>query len=151
MKIQEYLEKLCGFLELNPEDVQIDLEETEDRIDIFLNIEENEAKLLIGNRGETMESLEYLVKSVFKDEFADKKIFLDVNGYKQQKIDNLKERTASIAQEVQETETPYTFDYLNSFERFVVHTEISEREEFEDLESFSEDINGVRLLTIRKK
>lgn len=151
MKIEAFLKKLCSFLDLEEQDVEVKVIEDDEKMKIQLFLNQDDASLVIGNKGDTLEAIEYLIKVIFKEEYQDKKITFDINDYKQQKTEKLLERVREISSSILETGQAYTFDYLNSYERFVIHSEISENPDFKDLESFSEDGELGRFLTIQLK
>lgn len=150
MKIQEYLEKLIKHLGIE-DDFEILLEETDTRLKIAIAVAANDAALLIGNHGETLEALELLTKLSFKDEFVDKRITLDVNEYRANLEDRLKEKALDIAHQVLENSRPQEMHGLNSYERYLVHSVLATDESLSKLESVSEDRDEDRVLIIRPK
>lgn len=150
MQIQEYLEKIIKHLGVDDE-FEIVLEELDDRLKIAITVSDNDVALLIGNRGETLEALELLTKLSFKDEFPNKRIMLDINGYRGASEDRLKERAVAIAHKVLETKRPQEMYDLNSYERYLVHNALSEDESLSEIESFSEDRDDERVLIITLK
>lgn len=150
MKVQEYLEKLIKHLGVEGE-FEIILEETDDRLKITITVPQSDAALLIGNRGETLEAIELLTKLSFKDDFADKRIMLDINEYRGGLEDRLKEKALEIAREVLETGKSQEMYDLNSYERYLVHTVLAEDKKLSKIESVSEDRDEERVLLIRIK
>ena len=153
MKIQEYLEKLIKHLGVDDE-FEILIEELEDRLKISITVPATDVALLIGNRGETLEALELLTKLSFKDEFPDKRIILDINEYRSASENRLKEKALGLAHKAIETKQAQEMYDLNSYERYLVHsvlTENVEDEELKKVESFSEDRDEERVLIIRLK
>lgn len=151
MTISEYLNKLYTYLGGSQEELEMHIEETPERVEIALTLPEEEVSLFIGSRGETLEALETLLRSVFHDEYEDKKIIIDINGYVQRKEEKLKENALHVAYQVLDTGRPYVFGYLNSYERYLIHSAISEDPELEDIETFSEDEESGRVLVIQLK
>ncbi len=150
MKIQEYLEKLIKHLGVE-DDFEILLEESDDRLKINITVPSADVALLIGNRGETLEAIELLTKLSFKDEFPDKRIMLDINGYRAASEERLKEKALNLAHKVVETQRPQEIYDLNSYERYLVHTALAEDATLEGIESFSEDRDEERVLIIKPK
>ena len=156
MKISQYLEKVCLFAGLEQESVEVIIQEIEDRIEVNLMVPEEDASLFIGSKGETLYALQYLLRLTFKDEFPDTNLVLDINGYRQQKEQKLIEKAMTSAQKVSETGQPVTFRYLNSYERYLIHTAVAEEASLEGITTESEDVEleGVkneRWLTIKVK
>lgn len=149
MKIQEYLEKLIKHLGVE-EDFEIILEETDDKLKVNIAVSQDDVALLIGNHGETLEAIELLTKLSFKDEYADKKIMLDINDYRSNLENKLKEKAVELAQRAIETKREQEMYNLNSYERYLIHTVLSEDENLKDnVESFSEDREDGRVLIIK--
>ena len=116
------------------EDVEVLLEEDEEAINVQLNLPEEESGLFIGYHGETLDSLQRLLRLHFQRDIQ-KRIKLNINQYRLQREEKVREMARNAAQRVKETGNSYTFShYLPSNERYVVHTTVSD--EFPDLEYF---------------
>ena len=150
MTIEEYLEKTLEHLGIEGE-IEIATEESDDRLRISITVPQEEVALLIGSRGETIDAIELLTKLTFKDKYEAKRIILDINEYRVQQEERLKEKAIDIAYQVLETGKPYELRYLNSYERFLVHSILAEEAELQDLETFSEDREFGRVLVIALK
>ena len=150
MKIKEYLEKIIKHLGVE-DDFEIVLEELDDRLKIAITVPNNDVALLIGNRGETLEALELLTKLSFKDEFPDKRIMLDINEYRSASENRLKEKAVLFAKKALETKEPQEMYGLNSYERYLVHSALTEDKSLSGVESFSEDRDEERVLIIKIK
>lgn len=150
MTIQEYVSKMIQHLGVE-ENVTIDLVEEAERLRVNIQVPQERAALLIGNHGETMEAIELLTKLSFKDEFPEKRIIVDINDYRQQAMDKLKEKVLEVAARVLESGRPFEFRNLNSYERFQVHSVVAEDSRFAELTTFSEDRGPDRVLLIAPK
>lgn len=151
-KIKERIIRIFDFYGLE-EDV-ISFEESEQDGKIYINIllPEDAAKHFIGVRGETLEALETMVRLSHLDELGeDQRLMLDINGYRKQREDKLREQAIQVAREVLETQREFAFNDLNSYERFLVHSTISEQEDLAGVETFSEDDHYGRVLVVRVK
>lgn len=147
MKLQSYVERLLAHLGI--EEAEILVEEADQKIEIQINIPEDERGVLIGYHGETLAALQRIIRIAFKE--IEKKILCNINDYRQNREEKLKEMTVNIAQRVLETGEAYTFNYLPANERFIVHNELSLHPEFSELESFSEGEKDERRLIIAFK
>ncbi|MFA6814617.1 MAG: KH domain-containing protein [Candidatus Pacebacteria bacterium] len=150
MKIEEYISKLIEHLGFEGE-IEIKIEEGDERVHINIQTDEKDTALLIGNKGETLSAIELLTKLSFKDDYPDKRIVLDINQYKLRQEERLKEKALSLANRVLETGKSYEFRYLNSYERHLVHEVIANEIGLESLTSYSEDRDLGRVLIIDKK
>lgn len=149
MTIQEYLIKLCHHVGLTEDEFSVEIKEDDELIAVRLELPENESGLFIGYHGETLQSIQRVVRVSFYDEIGDKLFKLNVNDYRQQREEYLVEKTIKIAQRVQETGEPYTFPYLTTYDRYLVHSTISDNSDLSDVVSESEGEGRYRYLTIR--
>ena len=109
MKIEEYLINICKHLGLTDEQFKIELEETDESISAKIVLPEEESGLFIGYHGETLQAIQRMIRISFYDELGEKRFKLNVNDYREQQRDQLKERIISIAQRVLDTSESYTF------------------------------------------
>jgi len=150
MTIQTYLAQICQHCGLDEADVTITVEEAPDKVIVQLDVPKEDVGLFIGHRAETLAALQRMIRIVFREEFAERVVRLNINDYRQERVGQLEEKTREIAQQVLETGEAYTLPYLSSYERFVVHSLISSPE-FEGLESVSEGEGQDRRLIIQVK
>ena len=151
MKITQYLKKICLFSGLSQEAVEVVVQEVEDRIEVNLAVPDKDASLFIGRKGETLYALQYLLRLTFKDEFPDQNLVLDINEYRHEKEQKLIEKAIASAQRVSETGQPVTFRYLNSYERYLVHSAVADDPTLDEVTTESEDVDNDRWLTIKTK
>lgn len=94
---------------------------------IAADVAPSDTALFIGQKGETIDALQYLVNvSAFKDRSVFKRIVLDAEGYRQRRVEAIQgmaHRTARRA--VRESRT-VEMPPMNSSERRVVHMYLSE-------------------------
>jgi spoIIIJ-associated protein len=93
-------------------------------------IETEDPKVLIGEGGQTLSEIQYLLRLMLKKIVSDPiYIDLDINGYKEKKKEYLKELARSTADEVALTRREKTLSPMSAYERRVIHLEIAERED----------------------
>lgn len=148
MTIQEYLIKLCYFIGLDEGEVEISSEENENRIEIILKIPGEKQSLFIGSGGQGLRAIRSILNTTFFEELEGKKLFFDINNYLREKEQLLIDKAFEIGNTVIETGQPQTLYDLNSYERYLVHSAIAEKEEFEKLGSYSTSVGPHRYLTI---
>ena len=76
------------------------------------------------------------------------KLSLDIGNYRAKKIKNLEREIKNICKEVLNTKVEVKLDPMNSYERRIVHSIVSE---FEDLQSISEGVEPHRYTIIKIK
>ena len=151
MTMQTFLTQLCEHCGLTTDSVSYSEEQVENTKKITLTVPEEDSGLFIGFHGETLESLQRLLRIIFQ-ESADEKIIFNVNDYRQQREARLQELTKSAVERVLQGDPAYTFhSYLPAYERFIIHTTLAELPEAAELESVSSGTGRDRRLSIQRK
>lgn len=116
---KKYLEDLLSFFGLNTDIYAT----SEDGEVIELNIPSTHLNgFLIGQRGETMRSLQFIVSSALKNQnFPVTRVNVDVAEYKKQRADRLAKTAEEWVKQVQESGKPYEVRPMNAADRRVVH------------------------------
>lgn len=151
MTIQTYLTNICQHSGIESDSVQIEMTEDEQAVTAAITVPQEDSGLLIGFHGETLSALQRLTRVVFQDELGERRLIININNYREQRAEKLRQIATRAAERVLETGRPYTFSYLPANERFVIHSTISEDSAFSELESVSEGEGSHRVLTIRLK
>lgn len=151
MTIQTYLEKLCQHCGIESESLTITVGEVEDRLEITIEVPEEDSGLLIGFHGETLSAIQRLTRVVFQEELADKRLVLNINNYREQRMEKLQDMARKAAERVLETGHHHVFSFLPANERYIIHTTLADDPEFSQLESISEGEGRDRVLVIRLK
>lgn len=95
----------------------------------IIRVEGDDVGMLIGHRGETMESLSYLASLVInRMEGPYVKLGLDVGGYRNKREDDLSALAKRIADRVIRTGCYYEMEPMNPYERHIIHTAIADIE-----------------------
>lgn len=152
MTIESFLTQLCEHCGIESEVIKIGVTEEGEYLHIQLDLPEEETGRFIGFHGETLESLQRILRVVFQEDYAERRISLNINSYREERAERLIEIVRSVAERVLETGETYTFQsFMPSHERYIVHSSLSEIEGGEKLESFSEGEGKSRRLSIRLK
>ncbi len=152
MTIETFLSQLAEHCGVAASDVSVAVEKEEEYIRVILTVPADDSGLFIGYHGETLDSVQRMVRIIFQQEYPDHKIMVNVNEYREQREEKLREITQSVALRVLESGVPYTFNsFFPAHERFVIHSFLSSNEAFSGLESVSEGDGKDRKLTIRLK
>lgn len=92
----------------------------------ILKVDGEHMGVLIGRRGETMESLSYLASLVInRMEGPYIKLGIDVGGYRGKREEDLHALARRIAERVQRTGCCYEMEPMNPYERHIIHTAIA--------------------------
>ena len=115
------VEEAKTFLEevLSSMGVEAKLEATEENDNIFINISGDKMGLVIGYRGETLDSLQYLVSLVVNKDHSEayKRVTLDTENYRKKREETLIKVAEKTAYKVKKTGRPYKLEPMNPYER----------------------------------
>ncbi len=116
---KKYLEDILSFFGLNTDIYAT----SEDGEVIELNIPSTHLNgFLIGQHGETMRSLQFIVSSALKNQnFSVVRVNVDVAEYKKQRAERLAETAEEWVRKVKETGEPYDLKPMNAADRRTVH------------------------------
>lgn len=89
---------------------------------IGLNIEGEDLGLLIGRRGQTMASLQYIVRVIVANRVQERMpIVIDVEGYKKRRCEGLRALAIRLADQVKMKKMPFSMEPMSPFERRIIH------------------------------
>lgn len=142
---KKYLEDLLSFFGLNTE-VHVSCD---DEV-IELTVPSTSMNgFLIGQRGDTLRSLQQLISTTLKNREAEvTRVNLDIAGYKKQRNERLVEKVADWVKQVRESGESLDLPVMNAAERRVVHQAISD---YSDVETHSEGEGRDRHVVLSKK
>ena len=131
--IEQFIIEMCKYLNLN---VNVDTTFTDENIKIKIDSDNN--AVLIGKNGKMLNSIQTLLKKHLETVTdINLKVYIDIENYKQRKIEILEKNVRKIAKEVKLTKVDAKLDEMNSYERRIVHNIISEYDNLAS-ESFGE-------------
>lgn len=115
---KKYLEDLLSFFGLN-----IDIYATSDDDVISLSVPSSRLNgFLIGERGETLRALQYLVSNSLRSgDYEVTRVNVDVADYKRQRAEQLREKALVWVKEVKESAEDKPLRPMNSADRRIVH------------------------------
>ena len=91
---------------------------------IKISIEGKEATCLIGRRGETLDSIQFLtglaLNKINKDSHM--RVLVDIENYRSKREESLIRYARKVAREVAKTRRTKKLDYMNPYERRIVHS-----------------------------
>ena len=109
----------------NARDLKVTIEMTVDEEESVININlvGDDMGVLIGKRGQTLDSLQYLVSLVAKKE-GEKfyRVKLDTENYRDRRKATLESLAKNIAYKVKRTRRPVSLEPMNPYERRIIHS-----------------------------
>ena len=121
-KSKEYLEKLFELM-----GIEAQAEVTLEGEVLHAELIGKKIGVLIGKRGETLDSVRYLL-SLYIGKFTDQKIkvVLDSEGYLAKREQALQKLAVSIAHKVKKTRRRVVLEPMNSYERRIIHSALQD-------------------------
>ena len=116
---------------------------------ITIKIFSDHNAVLIGKNGSTIEALQTIVRQIVHNETKEFiGVILDVENYKEKRVKNLEYLAKKIAREVKETKVETKLDSMNSYERRIIHSTLSDNK-YVYTESVGEEPN--RCVVVKPK
>ncbi len=96
-------------------------DDIENTLDIDLS--GDEMGVLIGKRGQTLDSLQYLVSLVVNKDVDDYiRVKIDTENYRQRRKETLENLAKNISYKVKRTRRPVSLEPMNPYERRIIHS-----------------------------
>lgn len=105
----------------------------------FTQLSDNEVKIdisgdgvsfLIGQHGRTLQAFQQIIRQMYMNETndfsEDLKIIVDVDGYKDKRVEKLKELASNVAEKVKSIGQEISLPAMNAYERHIIHEYIQE-------------------------
>ena len=123
-RIKTEVERFFGIMTF-----KIDKIEVINKEDIFIIlIKMEDAKILIGERGQTLLEIQYILRLLIRKNIqSDIFIELDINNYKEKKKESLNEIAKDIADEVSFYKKEKVLPPMNPYERRIIHIALKDR------------------------
>jgi spoIIIJ-associated protein len=116
---------------------------------IDINVEGDEMGVLIGKRGQTLDSLQYLVSLVVNKNSENYiKVKLDTENYRARRKETLENLAKNIAFKVKRTRKPVSLEPMNPYERRIIHSAL-QNDKY--VETYSEGEEPYRRVVINVK
>jgi len=115
-----FLEDIFRAMEL---EVKMDIHQKNDTLSV--NIEGPNMGVIIGRRGQTLDSLQYLLSLVI-NKTSDKyiKVFVDTENYRQKREDTLVRLANKMASKVRKVGKTIALEPMNPYERRIIHASL---------------------------
>lgn len=129
---RDYIEEGKLFLSkvLDSMGIESEISFKEEKDILHINIAGPKMGLIIGYRGETLDSLQYLVSLVVNKghDMPYKKIVLDTENYRAKREETLKRVAQKTAYKVRKNCRAFKLEPMNPYERRVIHSVLQENE-----------------------
>lgn len=122
---RDYIEEAYNFIRnvLDSMGILAEIKIKEDDDIIKVELTGPKMGLIIGHRGETLDSLQYLVSLVINKhhDIPYKRIILDTENYRAKREETLKQVALKIANKVKKNKKAFKLEPMNPYERRIIH------------------------------
>jgi len=139
-----FLQNVCQAM-----DIDVSVEKQEDKDGVILNLTGKELGMLIGRRGQTLDSLQYLVNIVanrYSDSYL--RIVLDAENFRNRRKKTLEELSDRLASRVIRTRKEVVLEPMSPQERKIIHAQLQDHPKVKTY-SKGEDPNRRIVITMR--
>lgn len=128
---------------------EMEINYDEENANIDINLIGEDMGVLIGKRGQTLDSLQYLVSLVInKNNENYIKVKLDTENYRARRKETLENLAKNIAYKVKRTRKPVSLEPMNPYERRIIHSAL-QNDKY--IETYSEGEEPYRKVVINIK
>ncbi|NLZ47665.1 MAG: protein jag [Clostridiales bacterium] len=149
---KDYIYEAKTFLRdvLNSMGVKAEIRIKEEDDVLKINLVGPDMGIIIGYRGETLDSLQYLVSLVVNKDQDDeyKRVLLDTENYRAKREETLKRLANKTAYKVRKTGRSFKLEPMNPYERRIIHSAL-QNDQY--VETFSEGEEPYRRVVINLK
>ena len=119
-EVREFLTSVFNAMKMQ---VEIEINKNEDERFLDVELKGDDMGVLIGKRGQTLDSLQYLTSlAINKHSDVYYKVKIDTEDYRKRRRDTLENLARNIAYKVKRTKRPVSLEQMNPFERRVIHS-----------------------------
>ncbi len=143
---REFISKILDTFEL---DNSVEMELKDNVLTINVNGDENRLGILIGKRGVTLDSIQYILNLIVNKKSSRYiRVNLDSSGYREKRKETLINLAKKMANKVTKTGRSVKLEPMNSYERKIIHTAL---QDFEGVLTHSEGKDPFRKVVIQKE
>lgn len=119
-KAKEFLNDVFDAMDMV---VVIDVKYDEENKNLNVDLSGDEMGILIGKRGQTLDSLQYLLSLVVNKESEDYvRVKVDTEDYRRRRKETLENLAKNIAYKVKRTKRSVSLEPMNPYERRIIHS-----------------------------
>lgn len=134
--IREFLDNMFGAMNMVVK-IDVTVDEVESSVDVELSGED--MGLLIGKRGQTLDSIQYLVSLVAnKEKEKYVRVKVDTENYRQRRKETLESLAKNISYKVKRSKRSVSLEPMNPYERRIIHSAL-QNDKFVSTKSEGED------------
>lgn len=118
--VREFLDAVFSAMQM---EVELLIQVNEDERSIDIELKGADMGILIGKRGQTLDSLQYLTSLAINKNLENYyKVKIDTEDYRKRRKETLENLAKNIAYKVKRTRRPVNLEPMNPFERRIIHS-----------------------------
>ena len=135
-------------------DMNVDITATYDELmgELYVNLTGDDMGVLIGKRGQTLDSLQYLTGQVINKHGRNYvRVKLDTENYRERRKEALETLAHNMASKVKRTRKPMVLEPMNPYERRIIHSALQDEKEVTTKSEGEEPYRHVVVVYVKKK
>jgi len=144
---KSFLDKVFKAMDIT---AKVEVVYDEDQSTVDINVVGDDMGILIGKRGQTLDSLQYLVSLIlYKESEKYLKVKLDTENYRERRKETLENLGRNIASKVKRTRKPVSLEPMNPYERRIIHSAL-QNDKFVETHSEGDEPYRKVVITLKK-
>ena len=144
----EFLDKMFAAMEM---EVKSTIDYSEENRTMNIDFSGDEMGILIGKRGQTLDSLQYLISLVVnKESDSYIKVKVDTEDYRERRKATLENLAKNLSYKVKRTRRPVTLEPMNPYERRIIHSAL-QNDRYVETHSEGEEPYRKVVITLKKR
>lgn len=121
--IRDFIQDVYSSLGIKPNiDIVMSKDETSEKENIYVSITGEETSILIGRRGESLDSLQMLINIIVNKEVQEhERIILDIENYREKREQSLVQYAKKMAKKAVYQRRSIKLEPMNPYERRIIH------------------------------
>ena len=145
--VKSFLSKVLKCMNI---DAELDILYDEEKQLVDVNVRGEDMGVLIGKRGQTLDSLQYLASLVLnKNSDTYVKVKIDTENYRERRKETLENLAINIAKKVKRTRKTVFLEPMNPYERRIIHSSL-QNDKFVETHSEGEEPYRKVVVTLKK-
>ena len=144
----EFLDKMFAAMEM---EVKSTIDYSEENRTMNIDFSGDEMGILIGKRGQTLDSLQYLISLVVnKESDSYIKVKVDTEDYRERRKATLENLAKNLSYKVKRTRRPVTLEPMNPYERRIIHSAL-QNDRYVETHSEGEEPYRKVVITLKRR
>lgn len=123
VKVKDFLGKVLTEMGINEFDIDTKVQKEK----VYVTISGEKMGMIIGKRGETLDSLQYLTNIVMNKSHENYvKVMIDTENYRARREETLQKLAQKLAKKASQTRKPVVLEPMNPYDRRIIHSALQD-------------------------